>query len=394
MTDHERYADPELARRVRAWVEVSAPPAAPERLVYAVMDAVEAEPARRSPVPGPRFRAVLQYVALTIVVAVGVAIGTRIAGWGPGASSPSPSAPSPSAPIRSPAATPTASPSPAVPSLATIDRFAVARAPGPSAIGVLGSSLWIGTPDGEVVELDASSHAERSRASVGAEPITILPFDGVLWIGSDSPDLAWLDPSSHEVRTIPGAGGHVVLSAAGSLWVSRQEEFLRLDPVTRTVAGSISLANHRSSDVAVVVGDQLWAGAGPSIVRLELPSGRVLGTTATQASAIVQTPQGVFAVDRGRLVRLSGGGGADPQNSPAPVLDGLPLVYGQVTDGTRVWLAGPMPTGSAVVVELDISTPSIVTRTTLGGTPRALAMTAGSLWVALDNGTLAQLRIP
>jgi hypothetical protein len=396
MNERERYPDPALAERFRDWLVQTAPPAAPDRLVYAVMDDVERLGRWPRPLARLPFDSVLQYVALTVVIAIGVAAGTLLTRPNPDVSaspSPRPSA-SPSATASGSRSGPV-SPSPgAIPSLAIINRLDFARAPGPSAIGMSGSTMWVGTPDGDVVEMDPGTGAERSRTSVGAEPITIIPYDGILWIGSGGPDLVWLDPTTHEVGRIPGIGGHVVLSSGGSLWVSRPGELVRLDPASRSVVGTIPLPDHRASDAAGIVGAELWAGSGSSIVRLELPSGSVLGTIPGQPGGFFETIDGVFAVDRGALVRLAGPRGEDPLASPVALLDDLPQVYGQAIDGDRLWVAGPMPDNTGVVIEIDVATATVGSRTRTSGVPRALAFVDGSLWVAVDDGSLVRLAAP
>jgi len=278
--------------------------------------------------------------------------------------------------------------------MATIDRLTFSRAPGPSAIGLAGGSMWVGSPDGDVVELNPATGAERSRTRIGVEPITIIPYDGILWIGSGGPDLVWLDLQTRAVGKLTGVGGHVVLQAAGSLWVSRQGEFVRLDPASKSVIGSIPLPDHRASDAAGIVGSELWAGSGGSIVRLGLPSGATLGTIPGQPGGFLEMPQGVFAVDRGTLVRMAGPDGSNPLASPVPIVGDLPQVYGQAVDRDRFWVAGPMPDNAGVVVGIDIPSSQVVTRTRVSGVPRALAFVSGSLWVAVDDGSLVRLAIP
>jgi hypothetical protein len=392
MSEIERYSDPVLADRFKEWLNEAAPPAAPERLVFAVMDDVEASGRTRGRFGAIRFETILQWVALTVVIAIGVTLGSivsRPSTNGSGSPSPSPGA-SASRPTSSSIASPASG---AAPSLRTIDRSTFSRAPGPSAIGLAGSSMWVGTPDGEVVELDPTTGVERSRRSVGAEPITIIQYDGVLWIGSGGPDLAWLDPATGEGGTIPGLGGHVVLRAAGSLWVSRQGEFARLDPVTREPIGSISLPNHRASDIASIVGGELWAGSGETVARLSLPSGSVQGTISAQPDALLERPDGVYAVDRGRLVQLAGANVTAPLDAPVALLDDLPQAYGQAVDGDLVWFGGPMPAGFGEVVGIDLRSKQVISRTRTIGSPRALSFAAGSLWVALDDGTLLRLAV-
>jgi hypothetical protein len=388
MTDDQRYADAALAHAVREWMKESAPTTAPERLVYSIVDEVERSPRRRSSlaIGGVRLQTVWQYVALTVVIAIGVAAGTFFTRQGPSGThlpSPSPSASPSASPSTSPRAelTPVA----ALPSLQTIGRYAIAVDPGPSAIGVAGSSLWVGLPDKSIVELDPSTGEELGRAAVGVEPITIELIDALLWLGSDGEDLIWVDPTSREVGAIRGAGGHYILSWGGSLWVSREEEFLQVDPSARKVIGRIAVAGHRASEPGLIVGDELWTGSGPRIVRVALDSGSVQGTIPTTALGLVATSTGVLAVDAaGALLRISASTG--PLDAPVPVLNGLAESYGQAVDGDRLWAV----TGGDVV-EIDLTAGRFVSRTHVGRGTRAVAVTGRSVWVAVDTGELVRL---
>ena len=384
MTDDRRVADAALAHGVREWMTEAAPTTAPEHIVYSIMDEVERSPRRRPAlvIGGIRLQTIWQYVALTVVIAIGVAAGTYFTRPGP----PGTQLPSPS-PSASPSTSPRAEPTPvaALPSLQTIGRYAIAVDPGPSAITVAGSSLWVGVPDQSIVELDPSTDEELGRAAVGVEPITIELIDGLLWLGSGADDLVWVDPTSLEVGTIPGAGGHYILSWGGSLWVSRQEEFLQVDPSARKVIGRIAVAGHRANEPGLIVGDELWTASGPRIVRVALASGSVQGTIPTTALGLVATSTGVLAIDAaGGLLRISSSTG--PLASPVPVLDGLPESYGQVVDGDRLWVV----TGGDVV-EIDLTAGRIVSRTHVGRGTRAVAVNDRSVWVAVDTGLLVRL---
>lgn len=380
MTDYERYADPGLARDVRAWMKEAAPTTAPERLVYGVMDEVERTGLRRPifRIGGVRFGTLMQYVALTVVIAIGVAAGTFFTRQdSPATLVPSP--PPPSSPTAAPAS------GGAVPSLPTIARYTMSGDPGPSAIGIAGSSLWVGLPDQSIVELDPLTGKELGRAAVDTEPITIELIDGLLWLGSDADDLIWVDPTSREVGRIPGAGGHYILDGGSSLLVSREGEFLQVDPSAREVIGSIPVAGHRASEPGLIVGDELWAGSGPQIVRVALDSQSVRGTIPTTASALVEIGTGILAIDAGGgLLRISTSTG--PLESPVPILNGLPESYGQAVDGDHLWAV----TGGDVV-EIDLRAGRIVSRTHVGRGTRALAVTERSVWVAVDTGMLVRL---
>jgi len=384
MNEPERYDDPALARRVRAWVKDAAPTTAPERLVYAVMDEVERERPRPRGMLGPiRLGTLMQYVALTVVIAIGVAAGTLATRQNPSGASPVPSGPTASPSGQRP------SPVPAPPSLPTIGRYDISRDPGPSAIGINGSSLWVGTPDGSIVELDAATGGQVASVSVGFEPTTIAPAGGLLWVGSSGKDLTWVDPVSREVGTISGAGGIYVLPWSGSLLVSRREEFLEVDPSTRRIVGSFPIPGHVASEPGLVVGDELWAGAGARIVRVALPSGTVLGTMPVTASALVAAGDGILAIDAGVLLRVSTSSG--PLDAPITILDGLPQPYGVAIAGDRLWVTGPAEGRGGEVVEVDLTAGVVASLTPVGRGTRAIAVVDRSVWVAVDTGALLRL---
>jgi hypothetical protein len=379
MTEPERYDDPALARRVREWVTETAPAAAPERLVFAVMDEVERQPRRQVPGLGPfQLRTLWQYAALTLVIAVGVAAGTlAVRQSAPGAS-----------PGSSPVPTPTSTPV-ALPSLRTTAVFDVTDVPGPSAIGVDAGALYVGTPDGHVAQIDPASGRELGRTAIGAEPITITPIDGRLWVGSAGPDLVIVDPATHSTTTIAGAGGPYVLRAAGAIWVSRRDAFARIDPATERVVGTLDVPGHLDSNPAVVVGSDLWVGAGEEILRIALPGGAVLGHIPLRAQTLVPVGDSVLAIGDGTLYRLSLSG----QGQPAVVLQDIVSPYGVALDGPLLWLAEPpLSERSPDVLEIDVDSGLIVSRTPLQSGPRGLALLGGSVWVATDGGRLVQLR--
>jgi hypothetical protein len=389
MSDIDHTPDPVLARRFKDWLDQAAPPAAPERLVYAVMDDVErlTRPPRRHPA---RLETVLQYVALTVVVAIGVAAGSLLSRpLTDGSGSPRPTAvASPPGPSSSPTAAGT---TPPPPSLATISRTTIARAPGPSAIAAVDDRLWVATTEGTVVEIDSRSGRELSRTSVGLEPTDIVPFQGLLWLGTGGPDLGWLDPTTHVVGSIAGAGGQWIVIASGSLWVGGRDGFTRIDPATRTAVGAIRVPGRRASDLAAVVGDELWTAVGPSIVRIALPSGDRRGTIPVHPSEIIVTGRGVLAVDAGTLEQLSTPDGILP--SPRALLGGLPDPAGAAVVGDRLWLAGSVPGRAGQAIEIDLASDRVVTATSLGGGPRGIAVVGDSLWVSVDTGALARLAI-
>lgn len=382
MSDHEPYPDATLARRFQEWIDETAPPAAPERLVFAVMD--EVETIRR---PGlrlgtRRLEMVLQYVALTVVVAIGVAAGimlSRSDSAGPPSPDPRPSAPA------------SASPEP-VPSLATVSRSVLSRAPGPSAIGVTAGRLWVGTADGTVVEIDSASGTELSRTAVGPEPTTIRPFRDLLWIGSGGPDLVWLDPRTHQVGSISGAGGQTVVVAGDWLWVGGRDRFRRIDPADRRVDGTIELPGRRDNDLALVVGDELWSAVGPSLVRLALPAGTKIDTMDLHPLDIVEGPQGVLAIDAGRLLQLSSPTAV--LATPVTLLGGMPDPARLAVVDDRLWILGAFPGQASQVVAIDLRSLRIQSRTSPGGGGRALAVVGDSVWVGVDTGALVRLEVP
>ena len=384
MTEQERYEDPGLARRFRDWVGEAAPSAAPERLVYAVMDQVQAEPRRR--VGGfrwSRVQAVWQYAALTLVIAIGVAVGTLVT------REPSPGSETPAPGSSGTPTTPSASPGVVAPSLTTTLRLELTAEPGPSALRTIGSSLWVGTPDDRLLELDVRTGEELGAVAVGVEAITITPVDGLLWIGSGGDDLVWVDPSSGDVGTIAGVGGHLVLPVGESLWIGRQGEFLRIDRESLEVVGSVAVPGHAAHEPALIVGDELWATAGPEIVRLALPAGIHRGAVSLRPRALLASTDEVLVVDRGTLYRVPVRGG--DVGPPVPVVDGLPDPVGEILSGDRLWVTGALPGGAGEVLEIDLTSREIVSRTPVGGGTRALTVIDGTVWVAIDTGALVRL---
>jgi hypothetical protein len=56
--------------------------------------------------------------------------------------------------------------------------------------------------------------------------------------------------------------------------------------------------------------------------------------------------------------------------------------------GDRLWLTGQVAGRETVLVEIDLATMAIASRTIINGGARAIAVAGSSVWIGVVNGTL------
>jgi hypothetical protein len=370
MTDRETYEDPGLARRFRAWVDEAAPPAAPERIVFAVMDAVErTEPARLGRQQRPvRFIAgVAQYAALTLVIAIGVAVGIL-------ATRPAPAVGPSATPLPS-ATSATMSPGPA-PSLALGARYQL------DVTALTGSdqALWVTTRDGRLVELDASTGGQRVIASLDFQPTQVAVAGGFAWLVAPGHDLERIELQTGEVLTTPSSAAARIVATLDTVWLGTSGRIFALDARDPTVRlGDHQMPGHRDVDPLLVVGTQLWVGTNTSIVRLDAATGAQVGSLAGDATSLAFAGNAVWATRGVELLRI------DPPSGSITYIEGMPVAMDLAVSGNRLWLAGPPGARRGELVEVDLVSGAVLSRTSIESSLVGLAVAGGDVWVAGDQ---------
>ena len=370
MSKIEPYEDPVLAANARAWMQSSAPDAAPERLVFSVMDEVARSPRyRRVPLFGrPGLVSIGRYVALTLVIAIGVAAGIVISTNIENASRQSPP-PTPASSLRLGGE---------VASDARLIASDAARA-------------WIVTRGNELVPI--------APAGTRGEPITITyvasdviartdpgPTYGgpeTVWLVAPDGDLLRIDPIAGEFVAVPGVRGSRVTLGGRAAWVSRTGEVLKIDPAQMQYLASFNVPDHRAEDPVLVVGNELWVGTASGIERLDAGSGNRRTAIPIAASSLVSAGGVIWAGEGTRLV------GIDPTSATSTRTATLPIgtadIVALATHGDVVWLATGSGPNGPMLVGVDAVTGQVVSTTPLATPAISVAAVGNQVWT-LDAG--------
>jgi len=366
----ERYADPILASRVRSWMEATAPSAAPERLVFRVMDDVERAPRRGAWVAGrPLLAALARYAALTLVITIGVAGGILLTRGLPN--------------VGGPTAPP--SPSRAIPSLRSIGGFDT------NGRILTGGErgAWLATAAAELTAIDPVTAAPGEPVQLGFVPSDLAVSIGTgarggetVWAVAPGHDLLRLDPSVGELYAAGDAAGSRVALGTDAAWVGRQGAVVRIDARLLTNLGSIALPNHRATDPVVVIGDTLWAAEPAGIDRVDVSTGVHATRVSVAPGPLVLAGDVVWAADRGTLHGLDPASGQITRTAALP--RGLGAIDAVATHGDTVWVVGSGP-GGPLLVGVDPRTGQAVSQTSLTTPAVSIALVGNQVWT-LDSG--------
>jgi hypothetical protein len=369
MKSVERYDDPILANRLRGWMDVAAPAAAPERLVFRVMDQVERAPRRRWLGTRPFLANVVRYAALTLVITIGVAGGILLTRGLPNVGGPS-APPSPSAPT------------PSLRSLGGFDTNGRLIAGGQKGV-------WLATSTEQLVPIDVGTAALGEPLEVGFTPADMaVELDsgtrGAEWVWLVDPDAGLLryEPGVGEVAAAPGAAGSRVAYGQGRAFVSQQGAIVQVDAGFMTLRGSFDVPDHRASDPLVSVGDTLWVADRAGIERIDVPTGARAARIEVTARSLVVSRGRVWASDGASLSGIDPDSGAVTVSAAVP--SGTRTIDVLVTHGDVVWLAARGPEGPLLIgVDPSNGRPSSVTPLT---TPAiSIAVVGNQVWT-LDSG--------
>lgn len=368
MSTREPYADPQLARRFRQWVATEAPAAAPERIVFAVMDEVERSRPRRPALGSLRLAAgVAQYAALTAVIALGVAIGilaTRNV-TGPGDSVP----PSPSS-RASVGSTPSVVPSLSAAAAYPFDVTALTADAG---------SLWLATAGGDLVQLDAVTGAQRHRLALGFAATDIAISNGHAWAVAPGHDMVRVDLTTSALATVPDSAADRVAAGGPAVWAASENRLLGIDPGTLTISHDLAVPGHRALDPVTIAGSEVWVATNAAVLRYDTVSAAQAGSIPGDATDLLEAGGIVWATRGTELVRIV------PETNATAFIGGMRDGALLGSDGVVLWLAGSVGGGPGELVAIDVASGAILSRTSIQGEVIGVAGTAGVAWVATSD---------
>ncbi len=269
----------------------------------------------------------------------------------------------------------------------------------PSALAVADGSVWVVNADDQTVsEIDARSRSVQTFG-VGATPTDVAAGMGAVWVGGGgqaqgeqsaglvAASLERLDPATHAPRatiTLPRGhplvvdtvAQHVATGPEGVWAIGPDGRVLRIDPATNRVVSVGPALRAR----AIALGNgSVWALADTGeVTRIDARTASVVGrgrVNATAVSAIAAGAGGawVSAPDDGAVWRIEPGGGDKLVMHTIPVSKGTSgLAFGSGV----LWAVNPLRGTLARIADQSVQTIAI------GGFPRAVAVGAGSVWVA------------
>ena len=368
MNQNESYDDPTLASRVRAWMEVAAPVAAPERLVFSVMDDVQRAPrGRRFAIPGfPIVTGVARYAALTLVITIGVAAGILVSRNLENVGGP----------------TPSPTPVPSLRSLGEITSDGRLLTSGPS-------GAWLVTGADQLVPIDAEGRLgvpialDFAPSDIVAR-VDLLPAAAErVWLVAPDTDLVRLEPGVGDLAVAEGASGTSVTHGPGVAWVSRAGEVLKVDSGLLTILAIYAVPDHDVGDPMLVVGTTLWVVGASGIERLDSATGDRDARINITASALIGTRGLVWAAQGSGLIAIDATTGQPGRTAqlPSDASDILALA----TRGETIWVAAESGSGLAWLTSVDAETGQVTSLTPLATPVTSIAVVGNQVWT-LDQG--------
>ena len=239
---------------------------------------------------------------------------------------------------------------------------------------------------GTISRIDPETRSTVSTFSVGGTPASLLSAFGSLWVGTAEGQVFRIDPSTdleEDSWTLPNAGEETVFQpdqgegwlAAGpdAVWAASLRAISRIDPATSRIDRRRSVV---WGPMAYGFGS-LWV-LSPELVRLQPATMRRVATVDLPGSYsdIATGLGGVWVAGDGTDAVL----GVDPREEGlSGTYDVGSAPFGVAVGANAVWA----PSEGGTVARIDPRTDE-VTSIPVGGTPRALDVGAGGVWVSVN----------
>jgi YVTN family beta-propeller protein len=257
------------------------------------------------------------------------------------------------------------------------------------AVAVGFGSVWVAnSADGSVSRIDPATATVVATIRVGSTPFGVAAGEGAVWVtNQDDDSLSRIDPATNLVaQTIPvGMLPIGVAVTPGAVWVANHhgDSVVRVDPKTNRVVKTVSVGStpiggpaHMASGVGSV-----WVGVPDvgAVVRIDAAANRVRSAKVASGGLcgdLALAPNAVWVAGGGCAVGITR---IDPATrKTAATLVGGDEVAGLALGGGGLWYT---TLEGNVVGRIDTATNTVVARVEVPGTPRALAVGFGSVWV-------------
>ena len=386
MNDKSDFDDAAFYGRVRAWAaEQGDTDRAPDRLVNAVMAAVEVTPRRRRMWPSwtEMWRPLAAYGALVVVVALGVTMGVLLAGRiqsvGRASNPPGPGPSVSSTPSVS--LSPSGSPSP--PALAS--PVSLTRLPDlaidATALEWDGSSVWAVERSKHLLELDPASGSVRRSVALPRVAVDLLVTTDSVWAASPDGSLMRVARADLAVTEVDGAVGGALAEGEGVVWLGGVDGVVAIS-INGSAVGRRAGVPGRDAELGVAVaGSAVWVATRTEVVELDQATLATVASVPGDATRLVIADGYLWATRGSELVQI------DPTTAGVVrIVAGLPFGDSLATSPGLVWVGGGKSTDADPLVGVDTGTGTIADAAPAGQLVTALAVTPTSIWAASDDG--------
>jgi DNA-binding SARP family transcriptional activator/DNA-binding beta-propeller fold protein YncE len=262
---------------------------------------------------------------------------------------------------------------------------------GPDAVASTPGAVWVANGgDQTVSRIDTRTRKIVSTIGIGRDVEDLAAGFGSLWVadGNDG-TLTRIDPEhdSVEATLFFGAQNDLdprpvfsVATGEGSVWATRGNELLRIDPAT----SQVTMRTHVEAPLGLAVGGgSVWvATAVDRILRIDARTGAVTGTTSLAGQPIAPL------LAAGSLWTIVGYPGTvwrlDPTNAGATATaPGGAFAIDLASGAGGLWIARI----DGRVVRVDPATDKAVASLKVGERPSGIAVGDGSVWVSIQPAT-------
>jgi DNA-binding beta-propeller fold protein YncE len=156
-------------------------------------------------------------------------------------------------------------------------------------------TLWALEKTGRILHVDPATGSVLAHVDVPINPnehTEIVSGSGARWMASDTTAVRRIAADATIAADIATGGGIPLAFDGGRVWGARADELWAIDPATNAIAARVPLLDIAEILSLDVAGSDVWiaarrAGRIGVVVRLELPTGRVIGEYPVSLPAAV-----------------------------------------------------------------------------------------------------------
>jgi YVTN family beta-propeller protein len=258
-----------------------------------------------------------------------------------------------------------------------------------------GSEVVTVVPD-SVAVVNPTSGGLAADVPVGKRPVAVATGAGAVWVANaDDQTISRIDPKTRKVVSTIGVGADVsdLTVGFGAIWVADGNDGTvhRIDPKLNAVQDVLQLG--KSSELApnpvfaITTGaGSVWVTRGNNVVRIDPRTDSVTASFPVPPPVAIAVGDGAVwvATQDERILRLDPRTGAQTGQLALPALAASILVRPDA-----LWLIVLLEPGH--IWRVDPASMTVIGSTTSSGAPNVLAIGGGAAWVATLDGVLERI---